>query len=106
MARRRLKIGLAGGLMGAELANSVSKNLPPEPSACSLGFRPLHQRRISRQKVWLRGLRARIPVGPAKVLKLNERSPIHLSHAGSDQDLPASKKVLDNIHLSFYPDAK
>src|SRR5450759_5847315 len=28
MARQRLRFGFAGGVMGAELANSVSKNLP------------------------------------------------------------------------------
>ena len=31
---------------------------------------------------------------------------VHLSHAGPDQDLSGQRKVLENIHLSFYPDAK
>jgi hypothetical protein len=32
-------------------------------------------------------------------------APVHLSHAGR-QDLSGGKKVLDNVNLSFYPDAK
>ncbi len=44
--------------------------------------------------------------GLAKGLELNERSPIHLSHARHVQDLSGGRKVLEDIHLSFYPDAK
>ncbi len=43
---------------------------------------------------------------PATVFKDHDGSPIRLLHAGSDQDLSDRQKVLDNVHLSFYPDAK
>ena len=33
-------------------------------------------------------------------------APVHLSHARLSKTYPAGKKVLDNVNLSFYPDAK
>ena len=48
----------------------------------------------------------RIRAAAERFQEFNERASIHLSHAGSDQDLPAGEEGLDNIHLSFYPDAK
>ena len=54
---------------------------------------PLHQPLISRQSVRQRvSARGRIRAAIAEVSSIDERSSIHLSHAGSDQDLPAGQE--------------
>ena len=61
---------------------------------------------------------ARLPFGPASLHQRQQISvkssvsrdrdgpSVRLFHAGSVEDLSPNRKVLDNVHLSFYPDAK
>jgi ATP-binding cassette ChvD family protein len=66
----------------------------------------LHQPRISRHSVEGRGSRARLDSGWNRVLtSMNGRQFIYHME-GLTKAYPAGKKVLENIHLSFYPDAK
>jgi ATP-binding cassette ChvD family protein len=76
-------------------------------TACSFGPPPLHQRLISRQSVRQRvSARGRIRVAIAGFrVSMNGRQFIYHMQ-GLTKTYPPAKKVLDDIHLSFYPDAK
>jgi ATP-binding cassette ChvD family protein len=75
----------------------LSRNLPippihsEQPGACSFAVPPLHQPRISRQNGFKNTMNGRQFI-------------YHMQ--GLTKTYPPAKKVLDNIHLSFYPDAK
>ena len=101
----------------AKFGFKLSNNLPAVPRLIAARWNPrlpfaaaaATSARNSPKTLWrARFARRRADSGRnTRISSCHERPPIHLSHAGSDQDLPGRrKKVLDNIHLSFYPDAK
>jgi ATP-binding cassette ChvD family protein len=88
---------VAEGPADGIFAIRLSRNLPiplmhkEQPDACSFAVPPLHQPRISRKNGFKNTMNGRQFI-------------YHMQ--GLTKTYPPAKKVLDNIHLSFYPDAK
>ena len=106
-----VKAGLAGGLVAAEFAISLSKNLPPARPwlpACSLGSRSLHQPRISRHRVRQRfSAPERIRAGVNRGLDSSMNGRQFIYHMeGLTKTYPGGKKVLENIRSVVLPGAK